>query len=167
MYEEDLVNPVYRITYGLLDSGGNSLKSFTPVAGSTGLRADAVQVSGGNIFLAWSDPAASSIVVTTIHSSGDSIVSGPTELPAVGTRRSDYVSLTSDAEGRAILTWMDFRYYDYLFYALLDGNGGLVTPPMIFATGSAGEPLIQSSFTSHGNAPYLGAWDAYLPGLPR
>jgi hypothetical protein len=166
-YEEDLVNPVYRITYGLLDSGGNSLKSFTPVAGSTGLRADAVQVSGGNIFLAWSDPATSSIVVTTIHSSGDSIVSGPTELPAVGTRRSDYVSLTSDAEGRAILTWMDFRYYDYLFYALLDGNGGLVTPPMIFATGSAGEPLIQSSFTSHGNAPYLGAWDAYLPGLPR
>jgi hypothetical protein len=167
LYEEDLLNPVYRITYGLFDSGGNSLKSFTPIAGSTGLRADAVQVSGGNIFLAWTDPAASSIVVTTIHSSGNSIISGPVELPAVGTRRSDYVSLTSDAQGRAILTWMDFRYYDYLFYALLDGNGGLVTPPMIFATGSAAEPLIQSSFTAHGNAPYLGAWDAYLPGLPR
>jgi hypothetical protein len=167
LYEEDLVNPVYRITYGLFDSSGNSLKSFTPIAGSTGLRADAVQVSGGNLFLAWTDPAASSIVVTTIHSSGNSIISGPTELPPVGTRRSDYVSLTSDAQGRAILTWMDFRYYDYLFYALLAGNGGLITPPMIFATGSADEPLIQSSFNSHGNAPYLGAWDMFLPGLHR
>jgi hypothetical protein len=167
LYEEDLVNPVYRITYGLFDSAGNSLKSFTPIAGSTGLRVDAVQVSGGNLFLAWSDPAANSIVVTTIHSSGNSIISGPTELPLVGTRQSDYVSLTSDAQGRAILTWMDFRYYDYLFYALLDGNGGLVTPPMIFATGSADDPLIQSSFNSHGNAPYLGAWDMFLPGLPR
>jgi hypothetical protein len=161
------LNPVYRVTHGLFDSAGNTLKSFTPIAGSTGLRVDAVQVSGGNLFLAWSDPAASAIIVTVLHSSGNSIVSGPTELPPVGTRRSDYVSLTSDAQGRAILTWMDFRYYDYLFYALLDGNGGLVTPPMIFATGSADDPLIQSSFNSHGNAPYLGAWDAYLPSLSR
>jgi hypothetical protein len=167
LYEEDPENPVYRIMYGLFDSGGNLLKEFTPIAGSTGLRADAVQATGGNIFLAWSDPSKSTIAVTVIHSSGNQLVSGPFDLPAVGTRRPDYVSLTRDSEGRAVLTWMDFRYYDYLFYALLDGEGGLLTPSMIFATGSADEPLIQSSFASHGNAPYLGAWDAHLPVLSR
>jgi hypothetical protein len=167
LYEEDPENPVYRITYGLFDSAGNPLKSFTPIDGSTGLRADAVQVSGGNIFLAWSDPSKSTIVVAVLPSSADHLVAGPFDLSPVGTRRPDYVSLTRDSQGRAVLTWMDFRYYDYLFYALLDGGGGLLTPPMIFATGSSTEPLIQSSFTAHGNVPYLGAWDAHLPILSR
>jgi hypothetical protein len=36
---------------------------------------------------------------------------------------------------------MDFKQYDHLFYALVDGNAAIVTPPMIFATGAADEAL--------------------------
>jgi hypothetical protein len=167
LYEENLLVPVYRIHYGFFDSSGNALKAFTLIANSSGWKADAVQVSTGNVILAWTDPFNNTIMATALSENSYAPVREAYNLPPVGSRSPDYVSLTRDQEGRAVLTWMDLTQYDYLFYALVNGNADLVTPPMIFATGSAAEPLIQTSFASHGNAPYLGAWDTYLPGLER
>jgi hypothetical protein len=157
---------IYRIYYGFFDSGGNPLKGFTEVPDSNGWKSDAVQVSTGNIVLAWTNPFNDNIAVTAFHGTAYGIVKPPYELPRIGSRLSDYVSITRDLEGRAVLTWMS-KLNDYLFYALVDGEAGIVTPPMIFATGAAEKPLIQTSFASHGNAPYLGAWDVSLPSLMR
>jgi hypothetical protein len=157
---------IYRLYYGFFDSSGDPLKGFTEVLGSNGRKSDAVQVSTGNIVLAWSNPTFNTITVTALSDSSYAIVTPPYDLPPIGSRWPDYVSVTRDLEGRAVLTWMS-KLNDYLFYALMDGEAGIVTPPMIFATGAAEKPLIQTSFASHGNAPYLGAWDVSLPSLMR
>jgi hypothetical protein len=167
LYEENEQNPIYRIHYGFVDSGGNTLKPFTPILDSSGLKADAVQVSTGQVVLAWSNPTSNTITVTALSDSSYAILTPAYNLPPIGSRWPDYVSMTREPGGRAVLTWMDFKQYDHLFYALLDGNAAIVTPPMIFTTGAADEPLIQTSFASHGNAPYLGAWDVFLPTLAR
>jgi hypothetical protein len=167
LYEESQTNPVYRMHYGVFSSSGGTLKALTAIPNSSGLKADAAQVSTGNVVLAWSNPYNNTITVTAVRDSGYTLAREPYDLPPIGTRLPDYVSLTRDLEGRAILTWMDFKQYDHLFYSLLNGEAGIVTPPMIFATGAAEDPLIQTSFASHGNAPYLGAWDVLLPALMR
>ena len=167
LYVANEDDPIYRIYYGFFDSSGNTLKAFTEIVNSSGLKAGAVQVSTGNVVLAWTNPSNNTITVTALNETGYTLTRDPYNLPPIGTRLPDYVSLTFDLEGRAILTWMDFKQYDHLFYALVNGNADIVTPPMIFATGAAEEPLIQTSFASHGNAPYLGAWDVLLPGLMR
>jgi hypothetical protein len=162
----DQQEDIFKIYYGFFDSSGNALKGFTEVPNSNGWKSDAVQVSTGNIVLAWTNPFNDSITVAAIQGTGYGMIGAPKEFPSIAMRLSDYVSITRDFEGRAILTWMS-KQNDHLFYALVDGNATIVTPPMIFATGAADEPLIQTSFASHGNAPYLGAWDVFLPALAR
>jgi hypothetical protein len=167
LYEANAQTPVYRIHYGFFDSAGTTLKSFTPINDSLGWKPDAVQVTTGNLILAWTNPFNNTITVTALEDRGYTLTREPYSLPPIGSRLPDYVSVTKDPSGRAVLTWMDFKQYDHLFYALLDGNAGIVTPPMIFASGAAEVPLIQTSFASQGNAPYLGAWDIVLPTLMR
>jgi hypothetical protein len=62
---------------------------------------------------------------------------------------------------------MDVEWRDHLYYALVDAAGELLTPTMIFATGQSLDPLIQSSFTGQGNAPYGGTYLNWLPFVRR
>ena len=50
-----------------------------------------------------------------------------------------YVSVTRSGN-RAVLTWGDgcCGYQPNLYYALLDGSGNVITPPMIFFSDYAG-----------------------------
>lgn len=102
-------------------------------------------------------------------------LSGPTLLnnPAAVTG-NDYVSVTTDADGRAILTWMDYdwNYRPNLYYALVAGDGAVVTPPTIFRTSQAASPYIFTSYEGYGNTSYhwtppADAMHLYLPLLMK
>ena len=49
----------------------------------------------------------------------------PADLPAVDLRRPDYVSATIDSSGRAILTWVDAEWNDFIYYAALGSDGSI------------------------------------------
>ncbi len=73
--------------------------------------------------------------------------------PAASTG-GDYASMTVDANGRAILTWMDYNANNrrHLYYALLTKDGALITPPMIFQSAVndvSSQPHIETGFSGY------------------
>ncbi|MCX7670864.1 MAG: hypothetical protein N2439_12420 [Anaerolineae bacterium] len=69
------------------------------------------------------------------------------------------VSITADAAGRAVLTWTDasWEVRRNLYYAFMQSNGVVLTPPMIFRSGGirpAGGQYIATSFEGYGNTSY-------------
>lgn len=156
------VTKSYAVMYSILDKNGNIIRNPAPIPGSSGWRASAVQLNDANILFAWTNPTTERISVAAVDSTGNTLVKGPTDLPLLGSRKPDYVSITTDAFGNAILIWMDSEWKDYLYYALANKNGQIVTPPMIFATGEATNPMIQTSFTGQGVAPFHGFYQVFL-----
>jgi len=147
------------ISYAVLDSGGNTVKAETPTGGS-GWGPDAVQLFSGNIAVAWSGWGTGNknvIQFAVLDGTTYNVAAGPTTLnnPAAPTGDA-YVSVAADAAGHAILTWMDYdwSYRPNLYYALVDGSGNVLTPPMIFRTSQAAAPYIQTSYEGYGNTSY-------------
>jgi hypothetical protein len=85
------------------------------------------------------------------------LIAGPAALsnPAAVTGDA-YVSVAADNAGHAVLTWMDSSssYRRNLYYALVDGNGNVLTHPMIFRTSQATGPYIFTSYEGYGNTSY-------------
>lgn len=146
------------IAYAVLDSAGNVIVS-TKTVNMSGWEVDAVRLSNGRILLAWTvwgDPNPQ-MAFAILDGTTYNVVAGPTTLtnPAAATG-DGYVSVTADAAGHAVLTWMDYFWDNRrnLYYALVDGNGNVLTPPMIFRTSQAASPYIQTSFEGYGNTSY-------------
>ena len=140
------------ISYAVLDSEGNTVKAET-VTGGYGWGPDAVQSSSGNIVVAWSG----SIEFAVLDSTTYNVVYGPIALSNPGAVTGDgYVSVVADADGHVILTWMDsdWDYRRNLYYALVDGDGNILTDPMIFRTSQATDPHIETSYEGYGNTSY-------------
>lgn len=146
------------ISYAVLDSSGNTLKPET-VVGGYGWGPDAVQLSSGNIVVAWSGWAndKNTIMFAVLNETTYDVMAGPTMLnnPAAPTGDA-YVSVAADAADRAILTWMDYEwsYRRNLYYALVNRSGSILTPPTIFRTSQAASPYIASSYEGYGNTSY-------------
>ncbi|MBU1660609.1 MAG: hypothetical protein KKD28_03965 [Chloroflexi bacterium] len=143
-------------SYVVLDSAGNTVKSET-VIGPCGGMVDAVQYSTGNAIIVWSGYGGIEYVVLD---SAHNMIAGPTMLnnPAAFTD-DDYVSVTADQSGNAILTWMDgdWNMRRNLYYALVDSSGNVLTQPMIFRTAevsSWGDQYIETSYEGYGNTSY-------------
>ena len=137
--------------YAVLDSGGNTVKAETST-GSYGWRPDAVQLSDGKIVIA---SEGSQFVV--LDGAAYNVIAGPTWLynPAA-TSGNGYVSVAADTAGHAILTWMDYDWNTRhnLYYALVDGDGNVLTNPMIFRSSQATTPRIETSYEGYGNTSY-------------
>jgi len=150
------------IFYAVLNSTGNTVKSETSV-GEYGYGPDAVQLSDGNIVVAWERWAADKDVMQFVVLNGATynVAAGPITLnnPAAPTGDA-YVSVAADSAGHAILTWTDYdwSYRRNLYYALVDGNGTVLTPPMIFRTSQAESPYIMTSYEDYDNTSY--SWTA-------
>jgi hypothetical protein len=151
------------MAFSVLDSQGNVLRDRSFI-GESGWSPVALQLSTGRIMLAWTAwtgaAAAPQIRFVVLDGSSYANIAGPTILdtPAAPTG-SDFASLAPDALGHAILTWMDYGWNDRhnLYYALLDGDGNLVTSPMVFlsaGTPASGSPRIETGFTGYGNTSY-------------
>jgi len=149
------------VSYAVLDSAGNTVKPETPV-GESGYGPDAVQLSDGNIVVAWSRWAVNKYVMQFVVLNGTTynVTAGPITLNNPAALTGDYnVSVAADSAGHAILTWMDYdyAYRRNLYYALVDGNGTVLTPPMIFRTAGPsdwGSPYIETSYEGYGNTSY-------------
>jgi hypothetical protein len=157
----------YSIAYAILNNDGSTGKAPTTISGSSGWRMDAEQFSDGNILIAWTNVVTNKMAYVILDSSGNAMISQPKDLPLIANRLPDYVSVNISEDGDGVLTWMDAEWKDYLFYALIDESGQVITPPMISQIGFADNPLIQTSFTGHGLAIYYVHWRNFLPAVRR
>lgn len=153
------------IYYAVLDSSSNVVKATTNLVGdgtSQGdWRPDAVQLSDGKIVVAWTggsyhDYRIRFAVLDTSYNriAGPITLSNPAASPD-----DDLISVAADATGHAILTWMGYDYQNHhnLYYALVDGNGNVLTPPMLLrpaGVSSWEDQLIITSNEGYGNTSY-------------
>ena len=120
-----------------------------------------MQAANGNIVLAWTNANSSPTnIVFAVLNNSLGIVKGPTPIPNSSPRSDDSVSITRSKEW-AVLTWLSsFGAFSgqpgFLYYALLDGSGKVVTPPMTFFSDCAGCSLSVPS-NGQGNTPLLEA----------
>jgi hypothetical protein len=92
----------------------------------------------------------------------------PKTLPSlIPGRQATRLSMCLDNNGRAVLTWLDAIYGDYLFYALFDEEGNNDTPPMIFLFNASVDLYLDTSAYGFGNAAYLGVFQVLLPLVRR
>lgn len=151
--------------YAVMDSAGNLIKNPARLTEDGWTYddnyADAAELSDGKIVVAWTG---SGITRFAVLDSSFTRTVAPTLLPApavsAGTR---HVSVTADAAGHAVLTWMDADYSQrtHLYYALVNGGGGILTPAMIFRSGQAQSASLQTSATGFGSTTY----NAIVPGV--
>lgn len=156
------------INFMVLNNQGDILTPKTKITDSNGWGPDAVQLKSGKLLLAWTNGSNNKISFTMLNDSNFSMLFGITDLTNPNPRSSDFVSVTTDSEGRGILTWMDVQVNHYLYYALLGDNGNLITSPLYFVTGQdPDDPQIISSYAGQGNAPYEGGWQTFVPIVTR
>jgi hypothetical protein len=62
--------------------------------------------------------------------------------------------VTYDQENQAILTWADGELRSFIYYALVTGDGEIITPAMIYLTGQKPDSDVYVSNAGGGNAPY-------------
>ncbi|HZD56535.1 MAG TPA: hypothetical protein VE136_07425, partial [Anaerolineales bacterium] len=152
------------INFMVLDYQGNKIKSETNITGSSGWGPDAVQLESGKILVAWTNGSNNKISFALLNDPGFSKLAGPTDLTNPNPRQSDFVSVTKDRDGRGIITWMDVQVNHFLYYALVNDAGNLVTPPLFFMVGqNPDEPQIITSYAGQGNAAYAGSAQIFLP----
>lgn len=152
-----------QVAYGALDSAGALVKGAVSISGSNGWNPAGVQLKDGHIVLAWTDLTSKQIDFVTLSGAGFAIEKGPALLDNPYDREADYLSITSDGGNRAILTWMDAEQSTYLFYALISNTGSVVTPSMIFDSGTSSGSLILTSSMGQGIAPMKLVWPIYFP----
>jgi hypothetical protein len=142
-------------SYTVIDSAGDPVIPTT--GGWWGHDPHAVELSNGDIVLAWEG------YVGFVVIDGDTyaVKHGVEYLHNAAAEGSEgNLSLAADQAGRAVLTWMDadWSYRPNLYYALVDGEGDVLTTPTIFRTSRAAVPEIETSYAGYGNASYtLGA----------
>jgi len=150
------------IYYAVLDSSGNTVKAATNLVGDGTIQddwgPDAVQLSNGKTVVAWAGGSYPNYRIRFARLDASyNRIAGPTTLtnPAA-VLGEGYVSVAPDAAGHAILTWLDYdySYRPNLYYALVDGNSNVLTPPTIFRTSQATSPYIETSFEGYGNTSY-------------
>lgn len=154
------------VYYAVLDSGGNKILPPEKLANVKGVRPMALQLSSGPVVLAWtnSDPGGGNGFVT-IDNSTLTVKGGPVELDHPADRWTGYVSIARDEAGHAVLTWID-EYSGYLFYALVDGQSNVLTPPMVFYPEQNANTSVSTSLFGQGNTNYVPA-AVYLPLVAR
>lgn len=160
----DLASTTYTVTYQILDSAGSSYLGPVSIAGTSGWNPDSSQLNNGKIMLAWTDTTSHQVNFATLNEDTYNIESGPTALVSPLNRYAANVSVTYDSAGHWILTWLDDTLNNYLYYALVDSSGTIVTPPMIFHSGQTTASALYLSNTGGGNAPYT-AGRVWLPLL--
>jgi hypothetical protein len=166
----------YLSYFAVLDSAGNVVKPQTST-GIMGWRPDAVQLSDGRLLIAAS--VGEKIEFVTLNGSTYDVISGPATLdnPAADCGGDGYVSVTADSAGGGILTWTNANWNQQgkLYYALVNGDGAVLTPPMIFYTAQQvdwGNPYVVTSYSGYGNTAYAipasgEGVDAYIQGDER
>jgi hypothetical protein len=164
-YDPNLVS--YQTVFVVLNSSGTNLISETALSTGQGWGPDAIHMGNGNIAVAWTDPSSDEITFAFLDGTTYSMIAGPVTLDNPDSHPADFVSVTTDPDGRLVLTWMDAKWNQALYYALVSTDGQVVTPAMIFRAGQGDIPLIKTSYSGQGASLYEGALLVFLPLLLR
>jgi hypothetical protein len=165
-------NRGWDIFYSVLDSAGNAVRGATNLTKNDQGRwaSDAAALPDGKTVVAWTNydgtfPGRDQLAFGVLNSSFD-LIAGPTPLnnPIAPTGNA-YVSAAVDPAGGAVLTWMDYDWSSRrnLYYALVDGTGGVVTSPMIFRSSQTSSTSMDTSYGGYGNTSYRDWWHVFLP----
>lgn len=149
--------------FRVYNSAGGLIKSETEIQGLYN-KITSKQLSGGNILLASPTYGYPSIINyklvnnTTFESISSSSISHPTML-----EYQNGFSVTKDSANRGILTWTDSNR-KYLYYALIDANGSVLTEPMIFHSAKPDEFI---GLNYYGGSNTTNSWEpiSNLDGL--
>ena len=158
-----------QIQYTIYRSASNSLDPISTLDGAVGVTPRLATLTDGSLFLAWVQAGAQSIGYTLFNSAGVLKLASPQEISAIGGGAIENLSVTGEVNGRAILSWKD-NWEKFLYYALVDPDGTLVTPPMAFLEDSdPSSPNLKTSGTGMGIAalPNNLFWYYYLPTIRR
>ncbi|MBN2548415.1 MAG: hypothetical protein JXB15_04610 [Anaerolineales bacterium] len=134
------------IAYLLLNNDGT--KQFTTPSHLFYGRAesiDVVQLSNGRVALAWTNLDTGNGVINVAVLAADLTPPGsPVELLSPGGREGEAASISRDENGHAIIIWMDNRWNQHLYYALIN-PAGIVTHAMIFKSSGGATSSIKIS----------------------
>ena len=124
----DPLNPVSQIKYRINRTDGLIVGDESTLYAVDGEGLDIAQLSNDNLAIAWTDPETNQINYTIRDADVSTDLSGLVSLSNPDNRKGGAVSVTYDDFGRAVLTWMDIKWFGRLYYALVDQNG-VITPP--------------------------------------
>jgi hypothetical protein len=148
------------VWYQVLDSNGNTIRSATNLSNNGGAinevdRADAAQLTSGRIVVAWDTYNDTRYAVLD---SSYNLFASPMVITHPAVRYTQFFrmknfSIAADPTGHAVLTWMDadWNASRRLYYALINDDGSLRTPPMIYRSQ---EYSIHNGTTGYGNTSY-------------
>ncbi len=145
----------YSNAFAVLDSSGGVVHAATPFD-MYAYMVDAVELAGGKILIAgreWEgDLTLISYSILDRTDFSQIVADTPIHNP-YSVSGDYYVSVTADAAGRGILTWMEYDYDSShrLYYALIDNNGSLICGPMIFQSSQAGDSILMTNYYGNGN----------------
>jgi len=144
-------------TYAILSPAGTVVQgetALTNYAQTTGFGSawepDAVALSGGNTVVAWTRfdwSTGGSVIEYAVLGPTYSTVVSPTVLADTLSNSNQSVSLTEDADGRAVLTWDGGS--ERIFYALVDGDGDVIVEPVVYR--QARNNLLDVNSKGYGN----------------
>jgi hypothetical protein len=149
------------IDFAVFNSAGGSVKANTSLASPGGSLPTASQLGSGKILVAWTG-SEGQIDYAMLDGSSYLRIKGPLQLASPDGMLGDYVSITQDGQGRAILTWEDTDFYQQLYYAFMDQDGNLITSPLGFQRVSGSFYLVINN-GGNGLAPYAGAYWINFP----
>jgi hypothetical protein len=155
------LTPTEKIVYGKFETDGDLVLSQTDLftdAKGTGI--DGIQLSDGNLALAWTVTDEGKIAVALIDDLG--APDAPILFSNPDGRGASTVSVTDSQAGQAILTWIDADFRKRLYYALVDRDHGVVTSPVAFKYMPSGLSSFQTSL-GWGNASYVPMFRVTLP----
>lgn len=125
---------------------------------------DMVQLSNGNILVVWTDEGTHHVQYVLLTNGTGWNASSVSELIPDYQVGAIHASATSDYLGHGIITWAEESQENRtLNYALIDGSGDLITPPMAFMSGVG----LDSNAAGQGNAPYDGRLLLFIPLVQR
>jgi hypothetical protein len=154
-------DPISRLVYTVLRTDGTTEIGQTMLNTGSGYGIDAAQLSDGRIAVAWTDTSTESNRVAVIVLRQNLANPPPaTYLYNPDGRPGGMVSVARDDDGHAILTWMDSKWSQRLYYALVDAGGALNLPLAFKYSSLGGISGIQTS-DGLGNAAYS-PWFRYL-----
>jgi len=152
----------YYLQYTYLADGDDYTVSAVTMGGVNGRNPDVVEMDSGNIVIAWTNENSSQISFSVLPYEPDPGFTVDITTP-IG-RTMDYVSITAVQSGYGVLTWGD-REESNLFYALIDGEGNIHTPPMVFHSGDIPGDNDYPLNGSMGSATMKEPYKTYLPLL--
>lgn len=161
-YSEAYISASSNIAYVILNSDGSIYKSRTLVTDGYGSQPRALQFVNQNILIAWIAEDGR-IGYQFLDNSYNPIGTGASYLEKVNQRNATSLSVTLDVNGRGVVTWSDGDDGDAIFYALLNSDVTLLTPPLMVISGHLSDPMFQTSDYGLGNAQYLGIYEIFLP----